>query len=612
MPSTFFGLSIGKSGLYTSQAGLTTSAHNIANTETKGYTRQIVNQQANRAQRVNNTYGMAGTGVSVTGVTQARDEYFDSKFRSNSMISGTYSTKAYYTMEIENYFNEIKLEGFTTTYDEMYNSIQELSKNPSDLSVRTQVTNLSQGLCDYFNSLSNSLESIQENANTEIQTQTGRINSIAQQIAVLTKQINILEVGGGTANDLRDQRELLADELSAFGEITVTETAALDGVGINSYVVKFNHQVLVDDYAANRLVCVPRTEKINQTDVEGLYDVEWSNGQSLNRSTIAAGGSLQALLDVRDGNNSEAFKGKVTAESGDLTITVTSSNINEMEKLSIPTNGVLTIGNKEYRYSGFAVSLDEDTGEYSYEFSLEDEIVVDVDDAKVIVGEDVNYKGIPYYMSQMNQFIRTYAKAFNNIATSGQDLYGNAGLDFFNAMDNVAGKNYVFGTSEANADDGYLFTSKTGHYAVQDEEINYGSYYFLTVGNIGVTKEIIDDPNKIVTASTIIDGVEQSDLVSAYIALKDDASLFKQGTATQYLNSLIAEIGIDSAKATNFAKNQEDILTSVENQRLSISGVDSEEEAMNLIRYKSAYEFSSKVISTLNEIYNKLINETGV
>ena len=88
--------------------------------------------------------------------------------------------------------------------------------------------------------------------------------------------------------------------------------------------------------------------------------------------------------------------------------------------------------------------------------------------------------------------------------------------------------------------------------------------------------------------------------------------MFNQGTATQYLNSLIAEIGIDSAKATNFAKNQEDILTSVENQRLSISGVDSEEEAMNLIRYKSAYEFSSKVISVLNEIYNKLINETGV
>lgn len=127
-----------------------------------------------------------------------------------------------------------------------------------------------------------------------------------------------------------------------------------------------------------------------------------------------------------------------------------------------------------------------------------------------------------------------------------------------------------------------------------------------------MTKDIIKDPNKLVTATDITNGVESADLVSKYLELKDDTTLFRQGTATQYLNALIGELGIDSAKATNFATNQENILKSVQNQRLSVSGVDSEEEAMNLIRYKSAYEFSSKIISTLNEIYNKLINETGV
>lgn len=134
----------------------------------------------------------------------------------------------------------------------------------------------------------------------------------------------------------------------------------------------------------------------------------------------------------------------------------------------------------------------------------------------------------------------------------------------------------------------------------------------MTIENIGVTKEIIKDPNKLVAATDITNGVESSDLAKKYLALKDDTSLFRQGTATQFLNALIGELGIDSAKATSFAENQENILKAVENQRLSVSGVDSEEEAMNLIRYKSAYAFSSKVISTLNEIYNKLINETGV
>lgn len=612
MPSTFFGLSIGRTGLYASQAGLTTTAHNIANTETEGYTRQVVNQQANKALRVNSSYGMAGTGVGVTGIVQARDEYYDMKYRTNSMISGTYSTKSYYMTEIENYFNEIKLEGFTTTYDKMYDSIQELSKNPSDISVRTQVTNLSQGLCDYFNSLSTSLKSIQENCNTELYTQVGRVNSLAQQISVLSKQINTFEVGGGTANDLRDQRELLVDELSNYAEVSVSETVVGNGVGVNSYVVKINQQVLVDNYSANSLVCVPREEKINQSDVDGLYDIQWANGQTFNTGITGTSGNLQAILDIRDGNNNEAFTGKVTAETGDLTISVTASNINEVEKMTMSSSGVITIGSREYAYDGFAVSLDEDTGEYVYEFSLKDAIVTSVDDANVRIGKNIDYKGIPYYMSQMNQFVRTYAKAFNDISKSGQDLYGNTGLDFFNAVDPVTGENYVFETSETDKQDGYLFTTKTGNYIVDGEDANYGSYYFMTIDNIGVTKDIIKDPNKLVTATDITNGVESADLVSKYLELKDDTTLFRQGTATQYLNALIGELGIDSAKATNFATNQENILKSVQNQRLSVSGVDSEEEAMNLIRYKSAYEFSSKIISTLNEIYNKLINETGV
>lgn len=385
MPSTFFGLSIGRTGLYASQAGLTTTAHNIANTETEGYTRQVVNQQANKALRVNSSYGMAGTGVGVTGIVQARDEYYDMKYRTNSTISGTYSTKAYYMTEIENYFNEIKLEGFTTTYDKMYDSIQELSKNPSDISVRTQVTNLSQGLCDYFNSLSTSLKSIQENCNTELYTQVGRVNSLAQQISVLSKQINTFEVGGGTANDLRDQRELLVDELSNYAEVSVSETVVGNGVGVNSYVVKINQQVLVDNYSANSLVCVPREEKINQSDVDGLYDIQWANGQTFNTGITGTSGNLQAIIDIRDGNNNEAFTGKVTAETGDLTISVTTSNINEVEKMTMSSSGVITIGSREYAYDGFAVSLDEDTGEYVYEFSLKDAIVTSVDDALSLI-----------------------------------------------------------------------------------------------------------------------------------------------------------------------------------------------------------------------------------
>ena len=75
MPSTFFGLNIGKSGLYTYQAALNTTYHNISNIETKGYCRQIINQQAGVPLRVNNTYGMVGSGVDVISITQERNAY---------------------------------------------------------------------------------------------------------------------------------------------------------------------------------------------------------------------------------------------------------------------------------------------------------------------------------------------------------------------------------------------------------------------------------------------------------------------------------------------------------------------------------------------------------
>ncbi|HPU63710.1 MAG TPA: flagellar basal body protein, partial [Mobilitalea sp.] len=165
MASTFFGLNIGKTGLYAYKAALDVTAHNIANAETEGYSRQVMGIQAGKALRMNSTYGMAGTGVTVTGVEQLRDEYYDLKFRKNNTIFGEYAAKSHYMTEIENYFNEVTLEGFTTSFDSLYKSLQELSNNPSSLTARTQVINYGKSMTEYFNSLSTNLKKIQEECN---------------------------------------------------------------------------------------------------------------------------------------------------------------------------------------------------------------------------------------------------------------------------------------------------------------------------------------------------------------------------------------------------------------------------------------------------------------
>ena len=122
----------------------------------------------------------------------------------------------------------------------------------------------------------------------------------------------------------------------------------------------------------------------------------------------------------------------------------------------------------------------------------------------------------------------------------------------------------------------------------------------------------MNDSHRVVTATNVTDGVEETDLVKKLMALKEDKGMFRQGTPDSYLQSLVSEVGIDTRKATQFRQNQEDILTSVSNQRLSVSGVDQDEEAMNLVRFQSAYNLSSKIISVMDQMYDKLINYMGV
>ena len=619
MASTFFGLNIGKTGLFAYQSALDTTSHNITNTETEGYSRQVMGLQASKPISVNSTYGMAGTGVDITGVTQQRDIYYDLKYWKNNTMYGEYSTKSYYMNEIENHFNEISVDGFTTTYNKLNDSLKELQKNPSSLTVRTQVINYAKSLTEYFTSVAENMKSVQGECNFEIRNQVNQINSTSKQIAAITKQINTLEVNGGVANDLRDQRALLIDELSKIANVTVTEKkVGTANVGVTSYVVRMNGGTLVDGNESYELSLVPRADKINQNDIDGLYDIVWFNGQSFNTNNDLLGGSLQALFEVRDGNNQYNLTGTTNVNSGDTSVTLTDTNINTVEKLNIPETGVITVGNREYAYLGFEVSKDEATGNFQYTFQLKDEVKADASNMKASIGESIDYKGIPYYMTKLNEFVRTFAGAFNEVERKGVDLKGNAGTDFFTAMNKVSGREYTFGPLKGSEDYDYYdfgsFNSQTGSYyeEIQDNEPFYGSYYFMTASNFTINSNIMSDPNLMTTTSNLANGVESNNIVDDLINLQNNKLMFDTGTPAGFFQTMIAEIGIDSDKANTFSDSQSNILKAISNQRLSVSGVDVDEEAMNLIRYQNAYNLSAKVITTMNEIYDKLINYMGV
>ena len=603
MANTFFGLSIGTSGLYAAKAGLNITAHNVANIETEGYSRQVLNQSAATPISTNNRFGMMGSGVEVKDIVQTRSQYYDEKYRSNNALFGLYDNRSYFMNEVQAYLNEIELEGFTKTFDSMYDTLQEISKDPSNLTVRTRASNAAMSMCEYFNSLSTSLNQVQAQANYEVKNQVSRINSLSGQIATLTQQINTVEIGGNNANDLRDQRENLIDELSQIVNVTVTEKK-IGTIGKTEYIVHMDGQVLVDNYDARILDVYPRTEKLNQSDVEGLYDVYWDNGERLNAASSTLSGTLKALFEVRDGNNKENLQGIAEeVNQGSDEVTITSSNINNLKDLNIPQEGRITIGNGEYTYTSFAVTVQAD-GTYAYTFQLKETARRQYPEGtKVSIGTTMDYKGLPYYQAQLNEFVRVFSQAFNEIHASGYNLNGDTGVNFFTAMNTMTNEEYNLNSFGVKGAENVTMSEFEA-----DPLLKEASYYMMTAANFTVAEEIRKYPATISAASDIVNGVGNGVIVEKLIALKGDISMFEQGDPSSFLQTLVGEVGVDTEASIKFAQNQENIVQAVISQRLSVAGVDIDEEAMNLAKYQEAYSLSAKVIATMSEVYDTLIN----
>ena len=151
MPSQFFGLNIAYTGLLASNAALNTTSNNIANVQTEGYSRQQVTTQAANALRVFQTYGCAGAGVETLAIERVRNEFYDFRFWNNNEKVGEYEQKIYYMEQIESYFHDNgQNAGFKTVFDQlMITGLQELMKNPDNLSFKEQFVGYAGALTEY-------------------------------------------------------------------------------------------------------------------------------------------------------------------------------------------------------------------------------------------------------------------------------------------------------------------------------------------------------------------------------------------------------------------------------------------------------------------------------
>lgn len=635
MPSQFFGLNTAYKGLLASNAAMNTTSNNIANVQTEGYSRQQVVQQASEALRVFQTYGCAGAGVEVLAIERIRDEFYDTKFWDNNANVGEYNMKQYYMQQIEAYFEDDGTNaGFKTVFDKMMvTSLEELMKDPSSDTAKQQFIGSAGDLVEYFNGLAGNLESVQKDINQEIKLKVDEINSLAGEIATLNKQINTIELTGTTANELRDRRTLLLDQLSEIIDIETSETPIVDAnnpereTGANRFIVRISGgQVLVDSSEYNGLECVARAsyEKVNQTDIDGLYDVYWEDGQKFNLYNVSMGGELAGLIQMRDGNNGEYFNGEVTAvgttadgKQDTVTITVDDHYLQDLNKCNLSDQGgVINLGNQEFYYDSWSYTLSYDANgeaQYSYTFVLSDStknanrITNDRVGKEAKIGTSVAYQGIPYYMNQMNEWVRTFAQKFNDILTSGYNSYGENGVMMFTGDLTVTDEQYDFPD-----DTRYDLALENGTSITID--VNDDSYYRLTAGNLNILDALQADPGLLSNRKDEGDGVEQNDLLEELKAMAYDKDImnFRGCSASEFLQCILSDVALNASSANTFYSNYTNISYTIDNQRISISGVDEDEEAVNLVKYQNGYNLASKMIQTLTEIYDRLILETGV
>ena len=644
MASTFFGLNIAGSGLRAANASMNTAANNIANADTKGYSRQKVLQQAADPLRAFATYGCAGAGVKTLAIERIRDEFYDVKYRENETSYGEYSSKNYYMRLIQDYFEDDGKTGFSAIFTNMKMAgSEETMKNAGDATAKKDFLGTVEKLIEYFNTAAKNLERLQKDVNDEIKVKVDAINSISKEIQTLNKQINVVELSGSKANELRDKRDLLVDQLSKITDVEVEESPIYDAndpdreTGATRYMVRIaGGQMLVDNNKRFELECRARgaDNRVNQSDIVGLYDIYWVGGDMFNTTNSRMGGELSGLLKLRDGNNNENFHGTVGdaalvkvggVDRWQVTINVDAEHLTDLNKCTLAGAGTINIGNTLYRYDGWTFNRDE-KGNCSYTITLaegENDGNINLIDRNASVGSSIDYQGIPYYQEQMNEWLRLFARATNSILKSGYTADGKPGCQMF-TYDHDPGTGMTEGkfdyeNPDANggkSEDLFSGVYEAGKvYKVSNTD---DSYYRLTAGNITMLDALKANPDLLGVKGTEeedqTEGESQYGNMKLWLETMTDVKKlsFRSANAGEFLTCVLGDITLAAGSAETFEENHLILQKTLDNQRLSISGVDEDEEALSVVHLQDSYTLACKMISTFSEIYDRLILETGV
>jgi len=534
------------SGLMANQQALNTTAHNLSNVNTPGYVRQQVLMKDSNYLRVGEnetTMLQLGLGTDVQSIRQVRDHFLDLAFRGENGRLGFYSAQSSTIEEIENIVGETEGEAFSKIMNDLWVSMNELSKHPEGLETRGSFIQNATLFVEKSNLIMKQLNSYQSNLNAEITSKVSRINEIGEEINKLNTVIVTKEGFGGNANDYRDQRNILIDELSQIIDVRVKED------------VQGNYLVSVESVP---FVTVGNVNKMGTVQAESfseLVDPYWPHLSEIGPPAV----------------NQKVFN------------------------FDNPTGP--QYDNNKGELKGLIMSRGTRTANYT-----------DMSNAAVFKS-DVEPSTIMTIQAQFDNLIHGIVTTINNVlspntvgpppafdaANAPYGLNGNRGTELFARvyMDRYDG---------------------LGNYNAEDPANRYSLY---SAGNLKINEAILVDYNKLcLSKSNGVDG-DSSVVESMLTQWKEPFSPLTPGSAgilkiNDYYNGFVAYIGSRGNSVNNLKSNQETLTVQIDNQRNQLMGVSSDEELGNMMKYQHAYNASSRVITVVDQMIQRVIDQTGL
>lgn len=558
--SSFGSLYVGASGLNTSQNALNTTAHNLANVDTKGYVRQqvllrdfgYINWGQNHISIL-----QKGLGVDFETVRQVRDSFLDKAYRQEIGREAFYDAGYQAIAEVESLYGELEGVPFQDTLQDLWRSLQAVAKEPNNSETRASFVQSAVTFIERAENISCQIKDYQVNLNIQIKDTVNRINSIGDEIKDLNHKIRTYESNGVEhANDLRDQRNVLLDELGQLVNITYREDH--DGVvTVNVEGTAFVSEDMVTHMGVKK--AAPDTDMLVPV-WPSHKNAEVFNFDRLPSSEANTDiGSLKGLLLVR-GNKAANY----------LDIPVRKSPEGEDE----------------------AADAEYDAKVKEYNLRIESSAIMNI-------------------QAQFDQLIHGIVTTINDILCPNTKLAnGTIVLDQDKAPVCIDGETRGIELFKRKSMDRY---SMSGDEYVLNAEDENDIHSLYTIGEIEINPLILQDYANLNLSSK--DGTEDydSEVVDQLLAKwQEPFATLSPNTLTyynfsDYYNAFISGIANRGEKYYSISTNQATMVANIDNKRMEISAVSSDEELTNLIKFQHSYNASARYITVIDEMLEHII-----